>query len=63
MGLIQLIVLLVVIGVVLYLINAYVPMQPAIKKILNIVVVVLVCIWLLSLFGLLPDVNSVRVGK
>jgi hypothetical protein len=63
MGLIQLIVLLVVIGVILYLINAYVPMQPTIKKILNIVVVVLVCIWLLSIFGLLPDINAVRVGK
>ena len=63
MGLIQLIVLLVVIGVILWLVNAYIPMQPTIKKILNIVVIVIVCIYLLSLFGLLPDVGAIRVGR
>lgn len=50
---IQLLVLLVVIGVVLYLVNTYVPMAAPIKTILNVVVVLAVCIWLLSAFGIL----------
>jgi len=63
MGLIQLIVLLVVIGVILYLINQYIPMEATMKKILNLVVIIVVCIWLLMLFGLLPDINAVKVGR
>jgi len=63
MDLIQLIVLLVVVGVVLYLVNRFVPMEATIKKILNIVVIVVVCIWLLSLFGLLPNLGAIHVGR
>ena len=63
MPLIQLIILLVVIGVILWAVNAYIPMQPTIKKILNVVVVVVVCVWLLSVFGLLPNIATVHVGK
>ena len=48
---IQLLVLLVVVGVVLYLINNYVPMAAPIKTILNVVVVLGVCIWLLRVTG------------
>jgi hypothetical protein len=48
---IQILVLLVVVGVVLYLINNYVPMAAPIKTILNVVVVVAVCIWLLRVTG------------
>ena len=44
---IQLVVLLVVVGVVLYLLNNYVPMAASIKTILNVVVMMAVCIWLL----------------
>lgn len=44
---------LVIVGVVLYLVEVYVPMSPPIKTILRIVVVLFVVIWLLSLFGLL----------
>lgn len=62
MSLLTLIVLLVVIGVIMYLINAYIPMEPNIKKILNIAVVIIVIIWLLSAVGLLPDLNAIRVG-
>lgn len=54
MELIQLIVVLVVIGVLLYLVNQYLPMDPKIKQILNVVVVVAVVFWLLTIFGLLP---------
>ena len=50
MGLIQLIVIIVVIGVVLWAVNTYIPMDAKIKKILNIAVVVVVVLWLLSIF-------------
>ena len=50
MPLIQLVIVLVVVGVVLWVINSYIPMQATIKKILNVVVVIAVIIWLLSVF-------------
>lgn len=49
---IELLVLLVVVGVVLYLINTYVPMAAPIKTIINVVVVLFVCIWLLRVTGI-----------
>jgi hypothetical protein len=55
MNLINLIVVLVVVGVALWLINAYIPMQPAIKTILNVVIVIIVVIWVLSAFGLISS--------
>lgn len=63
MSLLSLIILLVVIGVILWAINTYIPMQPTMKKILNIAVIIIVVIWLLSAMGLLPDLNAVRVGQ
>jgi len=48
---IELIILIVIVGVVLYLINTYVPMQPPWKTILNIVVILLFLLWLLRAFG------------
>jgi len=60
MELIQLVVLLAVIGVILWAINTYIPMEPHIKQIINVVVIIAVCLWLLSLFGLLP--GHIRVG-
>ena len=61
MDLITLIIVLVVVGVLLWLINAYIPMEPTIKRILNIVVIIAVVIWLLSMFvGYMPHVH---VGK
>ena len=62
MGLLQLIVLLVVVGVILYLVNRYIPMQPTIKTIINVVVIIVVCLWLLSVFHILPNINAIRVG-
>lgn len=60
MSLINLIITLVVVGVLLWLINAYIPMQPTIKKILNIVVIILVILWLLSAFGIFD--SGMRIG-
>ena len=63
MPLIQLILVLVVVGVILWVINSYIPMQTTIKKILNVVVIVAVIIWLLSVFGLIGNISSIRVGN
>ena len=63
MPLIQLVIVLVVVGVVLWVINSYIPMQSTIKRILNAVVVIAVIIWLLSVFGLIGDLSRIRVGK
>lgn len=63
MPLIQLLVLLVVVGVILWAINKYIPMDATIKRIVNIVVIIAVCIYLLSVFGLLPDLGAIRVGR
>lgn len=50
MGLISLILLLVVVGVVLYLIETYIPMSPPIKTVIRVVVVIVLCLYLLQLF-------------
>ena len=63
MSLITLVVTLIVIGVLLWLVNSYIPMDAKIKKILNIVVVIAVVLWILSAFGLLPDIANIRVGR
>jgi hypothetical protein len=63
MSLISLIVTLIVIGVLLWLINSYIPMDGKIKKIINVVVVVCVVIWLLSVFGVIGHAGSIRVPQ
>lgn len=62
MPLLDLIVALVVLGVGLWLINNYIPMDSTIKKILNVVVVIVVVLWLLSAFGLLGPLSGLRIG-
>lgn len=63
MPLLNLVVVLIIVGVGLYLINRYIPMASSIKSILNIVVVVAVCVWLLQAVGLWGDVTSFRLKK
>lgn len=63
MPLINLVIVLVVVGVVLWVINSYIPMQTTIKKILNVVVVIGVIIWLLSIFGVIGNIASIRIGN
>jgi hypothetical protein len=63
MPLIHVLVVLIVVGVVLYLINTYIPMAGSIKAILNAVVVIVVVLWLLSVFGLIGELSNIRVGK
>ncbi|HWL47344.1 MAG TPA: Thivi_2564 family membrane protein [Sphingomonadaceae bacterium] len=62
MSLISLIIILVVIGVLLWLINTYIPMDGKIKSILNAVVVIVVILWLLQAFGVLGSLGGIRVG-
>lgn len=62
MPLIQIVVLLIIVGVVLWLINQYVPMAASIKSILNAVVVIAVIIWLLNVFGLLSANPKLHIG-
>lgn len=61
MTLISLVVTLIVVGVLLWLVNAYVPMDAKIKQILNIVVVIAVVLWLLRAFGVLGELGNVRI--
>jgi hypothetical protein len=56
-SLLSLILTIVVVGVVLWLINTYVPMQATVKNILNIVVVIVLIVWLLNAFGLIGPLN------
>ena len=63
MPLIQLVIVLVVVGVILWVINSYIPMQATIKKILNVVVIIAVILWLLSVFGVISNISTIRIGK
>ena len=61
MPLLTVIIVLIVVGIILWLINRYIPMDGKIKSILNIVVVICVIIWLLRVFGLLGHINDVKI--
>jgi uncharacterized membrane protein YhdT len=63
MSLISLAVTLIVIGVLLWLVNTYIPMDGKIKKILNVVVVVCVVMWLLFAFGIINHSGDIRVPR
>ena len=62
MPLLNIIIVLIVVGLLLWLVNNYIPMDGKIKSILNGVVVILVVLWLLQAFGVLGSLNSVRVS-
>ena len=63
MPLVQLVLVLIVVGVLLGLINRYIPMAGSIKSILNGVVVIAVVLWLLNVFGLMSSLSAIHVGK
>jgi hypothetical protein len=63
MPLINLVVVLIVVGVLLWAVNNYIPMDGKIKQILNIVVVIAVVIWLLQVFGILGGLGSIHIGR
>lgn len=61
MSLLYIVLVLIIIGILLWLINTYIPMASSIKTILNIVVVICVIVWLLSVFGIIGNIGSLRV--
>jgi hypothetical protein len=63
MPLIHVVLVLIVVGVLLWLVNSYIPMAGSIKTILNAVVVIAVVLWLLNIFGLIGELQKIRVGK
>ena len=63
MPLLQVVMVLVVVGVLLWLVSRFIPMQGTIKSILNAVVIIAVVVWLLNVFGLLHNLSKIRVGN
>jgi len=61
MSLIDIVVTLIIVGVALWGINAFIPMAKQVKRILNIVVVVVLCLWLLQTFGVIDGIRSIRL--
>jgi hypothetical protein len=62
MPLLQVVIVLVVVGVLLWVVNSFIPMQRTIKSILNAVVIIGVVLWLLSVFGVLQSLSRIRIG-
>jgi hypothetical protein len=62
MPLLQILLTLIVVGVLLWLVNSFIPMAGSIKSILNAVVVIGVVLWLLNVFGLFHSLSRIRVG-
>jgi hypothetical protein len=63
MSLVSLIVTLIVVGLLLWVVNNYIPMDGKIKQILNVVVVICVVLWLLSAFGIINGVGGISVPR
>lgn len=61
MSIIQVVIELIVVGVLLWLVNRYIPMASSIKTILNAVVIIFVVIWLLQVFGLWGSITNMHV--
>jgi hypothetical protein len=61
MSLITILITLIIAGVVLWLINTYIPMDGKIKNILNVLVVIVVILWLLKVFGVLGSLSNIHV--
>jgi hypothetical protein len=62
MPLVTVVITLAVVGILMWLVNRFIPMQGQIKGILNAVVVIAVVIWLLKVFGLIGYITQFRVG-
>jgi cytosine/uracil/thiamine/allantoin permease len=61
MSLLTILIVILVAGVILWLVNTYIPMQRTIKGILNAVVIIILVIWLLKEFGVLDSLQNVRI--
>ena len=63
MMLIQILVALIVVGILLWLVNNFIPMAASIKSIFNAVVVIVVVLWLLRVFGLMNYLSNIHMGR
>ena len=63
MTLTDIVVALVVVGLILWLINTYIPMAAAIKSLLNVIVFVVVLIWVLQVFGVIGPINGIHIPR
>ncbi len=63
MPLIEVVIVLIVVGVIMWVINRYIPMTSSIKSLLNAVVVIALIVWILKAFGLWSYIVNLRVGK
>jgi hypothetical protein len=61
MPILSILIVIIAVGVILWLVNAFIPMNIKIKTILNVVVVILVIIWILKIFGLFSSLANVRI--
>lgn len=61
MPLLSVLIVLVAVGVILWLVNAFIPMDQKIKRILNVVVVIAVILWLLNAFGILDSLQGINI--
>lgn len=61
MSILNVLIVLIVVGVLLWLVNTYIPMDAKIKQILNIVAIIAVVIWLLKAFGVLASLGAVHI--
>jgi hypothetical protein len=62
MPLLQVVMILIAVGVLLWLVNSFIPMARSIKSILNAVVVIVVVVWLMNIFGLLHSLSRMHIG-
>jgi hypothetical protein len=63
MSLIGLVITLIIVGICLWLVNTYIPLDANIKKIVNVVVIIAVVLWLLSVFGVFSSISNVQVPR
>ncbi len=61
MPILTILIVILVVGVLLWLINSYIPMQRTVKGILNAVVVIILVIWLLKVFGVLGSLQNLTI--
>jgi len=61
MSILTVLLVLIVVGIILWLVNSYIPMDAKIKNILNIVVIIILVIWLLKVFGLLAILSRIQI--
>ncbi len=63
MPLLQVILILIIVGFLLWLVNRFIPMAGSIKSILNAVVIIVVVLWLLNIFGIFSQFSAINLRR